>query len=114
MTDTNTTITNYFHKEGLIQMTIHYPKDFKNRVLEIYPNMSPAFRSALMNNEEILGRFLDDNVNSISAQTILHHITMGSIDKLKSMAALEIAKQKLYSEWYDIATAARNKADYRA
>lgn len=95
-------------------MTIHYPEDFKNRVLEIYPNMSPAFRSALMNNEEILGRFLDDNVNSISAQTILHHITMDSIDKLKSMAELEIAKQKLYSEWYDIATAARKEADYHA
>jgi len=97
-------------------MTIHYPENFKNRVLETYPNISSAFRSALMNNEEILGRFLDDNANSghISAQTILHHITTGSIDELKSMAELEIAKQKLYSEWYDIATTARKEAGYHA
>ena len=95
-------------------MTIHYPEDFKNRVLEIYPNMSPAFRSALMNNEEILGRFLDDNANSISAQTVLDHINNGSINELKSMAELEIAKQKLYSEWYDIATAARKESGYYA
>lgn len=97
-------------------MTIHYPEDFKNRVLETYPDMSPAFRSALINDEEILGRFLDDNTNCnhVSAYQVLHHITMGSIDELKSMAELEIAKQKLYNEWYDIATAARKEAGYEA
>lgn len=97
-------------------MTIHYPEDFKNRVLETYPNMSSAFRSALMNDKEILGRFLDDNTNypRISAQTVLDHINSGRIDELKSMAELEIAKQKLYSEWYDIATAARKESGYYA
>lgn len=97
-------------------MIIHYPEDFKNRVLKTYPNMSPAFKSALMNDEEILGRFLDDNANSnhIPAQTVLDHINNGSINELKSMAELEIAKQKLYSEWYDIATAARKEAGYHA
>lgn len=96
-------------------MTIHYPEDFKNRVLETYPDMSPAFRSALMNDEEILGRFLDDNANChISAQTVLDHINSGRVDVVKSIAELEITKQKLYSEWYDIATAARKKAGYYA
>lgn len=80
---------------------IPYSNDFKLRVLNVLPD-SHMLTDALENNEEIVGRILDDCAQDIPAETVLSMIENNQITELKQKASNMITIQNLLKEWQNI------------
>lgn len=79
---------------------IPYSNDFKQRILNVLPN-SHALTTALENDEEIVGRILDDCAQDIPAETVLSMIENNQITELKQKASNAITIRNLFKEWQD-------------
>ena len=80
-------------------MSIKYSGDFKVRVAKVLPSRS--IREGLNSNSIYVGRYLCDNMGSVSPEKIVELIDKGEYLRLKSLAQKYIDIKTLYVEWCD-------------
>lgn len=80
-----------------------YPAEFVKRAKAEYPNW-PELHRALDSGNQVAGRYLDDSSSGgISPAEVVVMIDHNRVQELRKKADQLVRRQKLYSDWSDIA-----------